>query len=84
MRPDAIVNLHAINGRMTIGKLLEMLYSSLGLALGDFADASPFREVSAQWAISELLKQGFGTEYTMINGMSGEIMERPWFIGSCF
>ena len=84
MRPDAIINLHCINGRMTIGKLLEILFSSLGLAKGQFVDASPFREVNAKWAIKELLKLGYGTEETMINGMTGEVMSKPWFIGSCF
>jgi len=84
MVPDAIVNLHSINGRMTIGKLLEMLYSNLGLALGSFIDASPFQSIDAKWAIQELLKAGFGTECTMINGKTGKVMENSWFIGSCF
>lgn len=84
MRPDAIVNLHCINGRMTIAKLLEMLYSSLGLVLSDFVDASPFQDISAKWAIDELLRQGYGSESIMVNGMTGEVMDRPWFIGSCF
>ena len=69
---------------MTIGKLLEILMSSLGLVRGEFVDASPFRSVNARWAMDELLKSGYGTEETMVDGGSGEIMARPWFIGSCF
>lgn len=84
MRPDAIINLHSINGRMTIGKLLEMLFSSLGLVAGEFVDATPFRQVNARWAMDELMKSGYGTEEYMIDGCSGKMMERPWFIGSCF
>ena len=84
MTPDAIVNLHSINGRMTIGKLLEMLYSNVGLANGVFVDASPFKNIDAQWAIDELLKKGFGTEVQMINGHTGRLMSSPWFIGTCF
>lgn len=84
MRPDAIINVHCINGRMTIGKLLEMLYSSLGLVQGKFPDATPFRNASAEWAIDELMKAGYGSEETMISGMTGEVMKKPWFIGSCF
>jgi len=84
LRPDAIINVHCINGRMTIGKLLEILYSSLGLVTGKFADATPFREVSAEWAIQELLKCGYGAEETMIHGITGETLQKPWFIGSCF
>ena len=84
MKPDAIINVHSINGRMTIGKLLEMLFSSLGVVRGEFVDATPFRHVNAKWAMDELLKQGYGTEETMIDGCSGMMMNRPWFIGSCF
>jgi DNA-directed RNA polymerase II subunit RPB2 len=69
---------------MTIGKLLEMLYSNLGLAEGSFVDASPFKNIDAHWAISELLKNGYGTEVMMINGKTGALMTTPWFIGSCF
>lgn len=69
---------------MTIGKLLEILMSSLGLVRGEFVDASPFRSVNARWAIEELLKSGYGAEETMVDGISGEVMARPWFIGSCF
>jgi DNA-directed RNA polymerase beta subunit len=69
---------------MTIGKLLEILMSSLGLVRGEFVDATPFRSVNARWAIQELLKAGYGTEETMVDGMTGQPMSRPWFIGSCF
>lgn len=69
---------------MTIGKLLEILMSSLGLVRGEFVDATPFRSVNARWAIDELLKAGYGTEETMVDGITGEVMSRPWFIGSCF
>lgn len=84
MTPDAIVNLHSINGRMTLGKLLEMLYSNLGLAQGSFVDASPYNNVSAKWAVGELMKSGYGTECYMTNGKTGIMMTKPWFIGSCF
>jgi len=84
MTPDAIVNLHSINGRMTIGKLLEMLFSNVGLAEASFVDASPFHQVDAHWAIQQLLKSGYGTEVHMIDGRTGSLMSTPWFIGSCF
>jgi DNA-directed RNA polymerase II subunit RPB2 len=84
MTPDAIVNLHSINGRMTIGKLLEMLFSNVGLAKASFMDASPFHQVDASWAIRELLRAGYGTEVHMMDGRTGMPMSTPWFIGSCF
>lgn len=84
MVPDAIINVHCINGRMTIGKLMEMLYSSLGLIQGKFPDASPFRDVNAKWAIDEIMKSGYGVEETMMSGITGEPLKKKWFIGSCF
>lgn len=84
MSPDAIVNLHCINGRMTIGKLLEMLYSNLGLAEASFVDASPFKDLDASWAMRRLLEAGYGTETYMIDGRTGRMMSTPWFIGTCF
>jgi len=75
-----LLRTHAV----TIGKLLEMLFSALGLVRGEFVDATPFRAVNARWALAELLRAGYGTQETMIDGTSGVPMERPWFIGSCF
>ena len=61
-----------------------MLYSNLGLAESYFVDASPFKNIDASWAIEQLLKSGYGTEVSMINGKTGEPIKSPWFIGSCF
>ena len=84
MRTDVIINLHSMNGRMTVGWLLEMVMSNLGVVKGNFIDATPFRKINAKWAVEELIKAGFGVEETMVNGMTGEVMEGKWFIGSSF
>ena len=84
MVPDLIVNLQAINGRMTIGKLLEMLFGGVGLASGTLQDATPFLHVDARGAMDDLLKAGYGVEHTMISGITGEPLKHPWFIGPCF
>jgi DNA-directed RNA polymerase II subunit RPB2 len=84
MVPDLIVNLQAINGRMTIGKLLEMLFGAVGVASGTLQDATPFLEVDARGAMDDLLKSGYGVEHTMISGITGEPLRHPWFIGPCF
>lgn len=73
-----------MNGRMTVGWLLEMVMSNLGVVKGNFIDATPFRKVNAKWAVEELIKAGFGVEETMCNGMTGEVMEGKWFIGCSF
>lgn len=84
MRTDVIINLHCMNGRMTVGWLLEMVMSNLGVVKGNFIDATPFRKVNAKWAVEELIKCGFGVEETMCNGLTGDVMEGKWFIGCSF
>jgi DNA-directed RNA polymerase beta subunit len=84
MTPDAIINVAAMNGRMTIGMLLEMLFSALGLVRGQLVDATPFRNVSARWAIAELCKSGYGVNVNMIDGRTGVMIEGSWFLGPCF
>jgi DNA-directed RNA polymerase beta subunit len=84
MVPDVIVNLQAINGRMTIGKLLEMLFGCVGLVSGTIQDATPFLEVDARGAMEDLFKGGYGVEHTMRSGITGELLSHPWFIGPCF
>jgi DNA-directed RNA polymerase beta subunit len=79
-----IITGNCMNGRMTVGWLLEMVMSNLGLVKGNFIDATPFRKVNAKWAVEELIKAGFGVEETMCNGMTGEVMEGKWFIGCSF
>lgn len=82
--PDMIVNPHAFPSRMTIGQLIEMMTTKLGLHLGALADATPF---STQNRVSEtrdlLVKNGFhpyGHEI-LYNGMNGEMIDTEIFMG---
>lgn len=84
MRPDIIINLQCINGRMTIGKLLEMLHGCLGVVEGELQDATPFFHVNAKWALEQLVSKGYNDTYTMVSGTTGEVFEQPWFLGVCF
>jgi DNA-directed RNA polymerase beta subunit len=84
MKPNIIINLQCISGRMTLGKLMECLYGSLGLVTGQIQDASPFFGINARWAIKELMRHGYSDECTMVSGTTGEPFAHPWFVGTCF
>jgi hypothetical protein len=88
IKPDIIINPHAIPSRMTIGQLVESLMGKLGLSLGTFMDTTPFTtEASKIKQIqNQLSMNGFhssGNEY-LYNGMTGEMIEHSIFIGPTY
>lgn len=86
LKPDIIINPHAIPSRMTIGQLKETLLGKALLNLGLFGDGTSFNEYSIKDICDELLKHGYekhGNE-VMYNGMSGEQIETSIFIGPAF
>lgn len=86
IRPDIIINPHAIPSRMTIGQLKETLLGKVLLELGLFGDGTSFNDLSVKTIKKELLKCGFeghGNEI-MMNGMTGEQLETSIFIGPAF
>ena len=86
VRPDIIINPHAIPSRMTIGQLKETVLGKTLLSLGLFGDGTSFNKLSVKRICKELLKVGFeshGNEVLM-NGMTGEQLESSIFIGPAF
>jgi hypothetical protein len=86
LRPDIILNPHAIPSRMTIAQLKETLLSKILVELGMFGDGTAFNELSIQTIINELVKFGYesyGNEL-MYNGMTGEQIETSIFIGPTY
>uniref|UniRef100_A0A6C0F273 DNA-directed RNA polymerase n=1 Tax=viral metagenome TaxID=1070528 RepID=A0A6C0F273_9ZZZZ len=86
MRPDIIINPHAIPSRMTIGQLKEMLLGKVLLALGLFGDGTSFGTLDVKTIAEELQKLGYesyGNE-VMYNGLTGEQLETSIFIGPVF
>ena len=86
LRPDLIMNPHAVPSRMTIAQLLETLYGRIGTRKGTVGDGTPYshlkiEELSRQMA--ELGLHPYGNEI-MYNGMTGEMMEVEIFVGSTF
>lgn len=86
VRPDIIINPHAIPSRMTIGQLKETLLGKVLLQLGLFGDGTSFGEFDINDICKELIKLGYesnGNEI-MYNGLTGEQHECSVFIGPVF
>jgi len=86
MRPDIIINPHAIPSRMTIGQLKETLLGKVLVQLGLFGDGTSFGELAVEDIRRELMKIGYeshGNEL-LYNGMTGEQIESNIFIGPAF
>tara|TARA_A100001015_G_scaffold321456_1_gene452303 strand:+ start:423 stop:5441 length:5019 start_codon:yes stop_codon:yes gene_type:complete len=88
IKPDIIINPHAIPSRMTIGQLVESIMSKLGLELGNTMDSTPFTtEKTKIDKVCNLL-----TEYGMhssgnemlYNGKTGEMIEHSIFMGPTY
>ena len=86
VKPDIIINPHAIPSRMTIGQLKETLLGKVLLELGLFGDGTAFGNYSVENIRSELINHGYesnGNEI-MYNGLTGEQHECSVFIGPVF
>ena len=86
LRPDIIINPHAIPSRMTIAQLKETLLGKVLIELGMFGDGTSFGELDVKFISNQLLKLGYesyGNEI-MYNGLTGEQLETGIFIGPVF
>lgn len=86
LKPDIILNPHAIPSRMTIAQLKETLLAKVLVQLGMFGDGTAFGDLSIHTIIKELSKLGYesyGNEI-MYNGMTGKQIETSIFIGPTY
>ena len=88
LRPDIIINPHALPSRMTIGQLLEMLMGKVHLQCGGFGDCTAFNNkgLKAETYGDILNQMDFhksGNEL-MYNGMTGEQIESDIFVGPTY
>lgn len=88
IRPDIIINPHAIPSRMTIGQLVETIMTKLGVKIGNFMDATPFTtEKEKIERVGKILTEygmhSSGNEY-LYNGMTGEQIEYSIFMGPTY
>lgn len=86
LKPDIIINPHAIPSRMTIGQLKETVLGKTLLSLGLFGDGTSFGDFEVKDICKELLKVGYeahGNEL-LYNGLTGEQVECSVFMGPVF
>ena len=86
IKPDIIINPHAIPSRMTIGQLKETVLGKVLLQLGLFGDGTSFGGLELKNICKELQKVGFESKGNEIlyDGLTGEQIETPIFIGPAF
>ena len=86
VRPDIIINPHAIPSRMTIGQLKETVLGKVLIELGLFGDGTPFGGFEITDICSELIKLGYeahGNEL-LYDGLTGQQHECSVFMGPVF
>ena len=86
LKPDIIINPHAIPSRMTIAQLKETLLGKVLIQLGLFGDGTSFSKFKISDITKELQKLGYesnGNE-VMYNALTGEQLPCSIFIGPAF
>ncbi len=86
VKPDIIINPHAIPSRMTIGQLKETLLGKVLVELGLFGDGTSFGDLNVDDISKKLLSLGYeasGNEL-LYNGLTGEQVECSVFMGPVF
>jgi DNA-directed RNA polymerase II subunit RPB2 len=86
LRPDLIMNPHAVPSRMTIAQLMETMYGKVCCEKGTLGDGTPYSHLKVGNLRDQLLEIGmhpYGNEL-LYNGQTGEMMEAEIFMGPTF
>jgi DNA-directed RNA polymerase II subunit RPB2 len=86
LRPDIIMNPHAIPSRMTIAQLMETIMGKVCVMKGTFGDGTPYSHLSMKNLTEQMTELGMhphGNEI-MYNGQTGEMMDAEIFMGPAF
>lgn len=86
LRPDLIMNPHAVPSRMTIAQLMETMYGKVCCEKGTLGDGTPYSHLKVGNLRDQLLELGmhpYGNE-VLYNGQTGEMMEAEIFMGPTF
>ena len=86
LKPDIIINPHAIPSRMTIAQLKETLLGKVLLQLGLYGDGTSFGKLDIKDICKDLQGVGFESRGNQLlnNGLTGEQLETSIFIGPAF
>uniref|UniRef100_A0A6C0JYL1 DNA-directed RNA polymerase n=1 Tax=viral metagenome TaxID=1070528 RepID=A0A6C0JYL1_9ZZZZ len=88
IRPDLIINPHALPSRMTIGQLVESLFGKACLAYGGFGDCTAFQTKGPHVGVygSMLVNAGFHSSGNQVlyNGMTGEQIYSDIYVGPTY
>ena len=86
LRPDLIMNPHAVPSRMTIAQLMENIFGKIGVQRGTLGDGTPYSHLKVEDLKQHMLDlgyQSYGNEI-LYNGQTGEMMQADIFMGPTF
>jgi DNA-directed RNA polymerase II subunit RPB2 len=88
VRPDLIINPHALPSRMTIGQIVESLFGKVCTSYGAFGDCTAFQVKGSNYSTYAplLVEQGFHSSGNQLlyNGMTGDQLEANIYIGPTY
>jgi len=88
IRPDLIINPHALPSRMTIGQIVESLFGKVCVSYGAYGDCTAFQVKGSNYSTYAplLVEAGFHSSGNQIlyNGMNGEQLEANIYIGPTY
>jgi hypothetical protein len=88
LRPDLIINPHALPSRMTIGQIVESLFGIVCASYGAFGDCTAFQVKGANYSTYTplLVKAGFNStgNHILYSGMTGEQLEANIYMGPTY
>ena len=88
IRPDLIINPHALPSRMTIGQIVECFFGKVCTSYGAYGDCTAFQVKGPNYQTYGplLVKAGFHSSGNQVlyNGMSGDQLSADIFIGPTY